>query len=250
MAIMDRRRFLQTAAAGVATLAFGDVVWAMGPTDAFAVAQLEYDGNWNPRPSALRRLLLEVEKRSSILVSNKAPAVRAGTPDLFEHPFIVLAGDRSFDPFREEEILQLRQYLQAGGFMLVDSAEGVQDGPFMQSVRRELDRIFPSTKLGTVPKDHVLYKSFYLIDRPVGRVLVSDTNQGIFDVVSHNDLLGAWARDNFGNWEYECTPGGERQREFALRMGINLVMYALCINYKADQVHVPFILRRRKWKVE
>ena len=108
----------------------------------------------------------------------------------------------------------------------------------------------------TVPRDQVLYKSFYLIDKPVGRIVVDDHLKGVYDddrlavVVSQNDMQGAWARDMFGNWTYECTPGGERQREFAYRMGINLVMYALCINYKADQVHVPFILKRRKWRVD
>lgn len=228
----------------------------MGPDDRFTVGRLDYSPNSNPRPSALRRLLLEVEKRTSILVSNTEVAVRPDGDELFEQPFVVLAGDRSFDPLPEEAVLNLRSYLQAGGFLLVDSAEGVRDGPFMKSVRREIGRIFPDRKLTNVPRDHVLYKSFYLIDQPVGRVVVRQLMEGVFDddrlavVVSHNDLMGAWARDNFGNWKYQCTPGGERQREFAYRLGINLVMYALCINYKADQVHVPFILRRRKWKVE
>jgi hypothetical protein len=45
-------------------------------------------------------------------------------------------------------------------------------------------------------------------------------------------------------------PGGDRQREMALRMGINLVMYATCLDYKRDQVHVTEILRRRRWTVE
>ena len=45
-------------------------------------------------------------------------------------------------------------------------------------------------------------------------------------------------------------PGGERQRELAFRLGINLAMYALCLDYKTDQVHVPFILRRRQWQSE
>ena len=69
-------------------------------------------------------------------------------------------------------------------------------------------------------------------------------------VYSQNDLGGAWAKDAFGNWAYQCYPGGDTQREHAFRMGINLVMYAMCLDYKTDQVHVPFILKRRRWKVE
>ncbi len=63
-----------------------------------------------------------------------------------------------------------------------------------------------------------------------------------------NDLGGAWARDDFGNYDFPCEPGGEKQRELAFRMGVNLVMYALCLDYKSDQVHVPFIMKRRRWK--
>ena len=63
-----------------------------------------------------------------------------------------------------------------------------------------------------------------------------------------NDLGGAWSRDNFGNYEFPCEPDGERQRELSFRIGVNLVMYALCLDYKTDQVHVPFIMRRRRWK--
>jgi hypothetical protein len=254
---LDRRTFIKSAALGGLSLALtpGDLL-AMGPDDRFTLGLLDYGANSNPRPSALRRLLLEVEKRTSILVSNSEVSIKPGADELFEQPLIFLGGDRRFDPLPEEAVLNLRSYLQAGGFLVVDSAEGVRDGPFMQSVKRDLGRILPDKKLGQVPRDHVLYKSFYLIDDPVGRVVVRPVMEGVFDddrlavVVSHNDLMGAWARDNFGNWKYECSPGGERQREFAYRLGINLVMYALCINYKADQVHVPFILRRRKWKVE
>jgi len=65
-------------------------------------------------------------------------------------------------------------------------------------------------------------------------------------LLSVDDLGGAWARDSLGNWEHMVTPGGEPQRELAFRLGVNIVMYALCVDYKDDQVHVPFILKRRK----
>ena len=49
-------------------------------------------------------------------------------------------------------------------------------------------------------------------------------------------------------WEHEVLPGGDEQREKAFRLGVNLAMYATCLDYKTDQVHVPFILRRRQWQ--
>ena len=69
-------------------------------------------------------------------------------------------------------------------------------------------------------------------------------------IYSQNDLGGAWARDNFGQWEHEVVPGGGMQREMAFRLGVNMAMYALCLDYKTDQVHVPFILRRRQWQAK
>jgi len=96
-----------------------------------------------------------------------------------------------------------------------------------------------------------VFRSFYLLDRPMGRVLgpthlsalMRDERAAV--VYSRHDLGGAWARDNLGTWEHAVTPGGEAQREAAIRLGVNLVMYALCLDYKDDQVHAPFIMRRR-----
>ena len=224
---------------------------AMGEDAHFTIAKLQYASEgWDPRPSAVRRLLLEVEKRTSIKVETDVVSVTGQTPEMFDYPFLSLSGDSRFDPMSDEVVGNLRTYLKSGGFLLVDSAEGVQDGPFAKSVERDLARILPDKKLAPIPKDHVLYKSFYLIDEPLGRVKVSTRMQGIFDddrliaVVCPNDLMGAWAGDNFGNWQYSVSPGGERQREMAFRLGINFVMYALTINYKADQVHIPALLER------
>ena len=63
-------------------------------------------------------------------------------------------------------------------------------------------------------------------------------------IVGSNDYAAAWARDREGRALYAVVPGGERQREMAERFGVNLVMYALTGNYKADQVHVPALLER------
>jgi hypothetical protein len=104
----------------------------------------------------------------------------------------------------------------------------------------------------------VIYKSFWLLtpQQTGGRVSVAPGLEAIIHdgraaiVYCQNDLAGAWAKDNFGNFQFQCYPGGERQRAYAYRLGVNLVMYSLGLDYKTDQVHVPFILERRKWKVE
>ena len=63
-------------------------------------------------------------------------------------------------------------------------------------------------------------------------------------MIGANDYAAAWAQDDNGRPLYATVPGGERQRELAYRTGINIVMYALTGNYKADQVHVPALLER------
>jgi Domain of unknown function (DUF4159) len=63
-------------------------------------------------------------------------------------------------------------------------------------------------------------------------------------VYVQSDLGGALERDDVGNYTLDVVPGGARQREMAQRLAVNLVMYALCLDYKDDQVHAPFIMRR------
>ena len=63
-------------------------------------------------------------------------------------------------------------------------------------------------------------------------------------MVTSNDFAAAWALDDRSNPLYPCVPGGEQQREYAFRTGVNIAMYALTGNYKADQVHVPALLER------
>ncbi len=105
-----------------------------------------------------------------------------------------------------------------------------------------------------VPPDHVLTKSFYLLHDFPGRwnsgtlwvePVEDRVNDGVSSViVGGNDWAGAWAVDGQGRSAYAIVPGGEPQREMAMRFGVNLVMYVLTGNYKSDLVHVPAILER------
>ncbi|MGB9259598.1 MAG: DUF4159 domain-containing protein, partial [Pseudolabrys sp.] len=63
-------------------------------------------------------------------------------------------------------------------------------------------------------------------------------------LITSNDLAGAWAVRPDGQPMLPMVPGEPRQREFAFRAGVNIVMYALTGNYKADQVHIPALLER------
>ncbi len=251
-----RRALLAGAASGL-VLGAAQPLWAFGETSRLTVGLVQHGGNWNPRPNGVRKVLQEVEKRTSIAID---PVSRGVSPSarerLFEHPLLVWAGDGEFPPLNARERENLSLFVRAGGLILADSAEAQLGGGFERSIRREIDAIVPGRPFQEIPRSHVLYKSFYLVPEAVGRVSVSRKMDAVFGedralvLLSHNDLLGAWSRDNFGQYEYDVFPGGERQREMSYRLGINIVMYAMCLNYKEDQVHVPFILKRRKWKVD
>jgi hypothetical protein len=225
---------------------------AFGDTGLFSFALLRHEGLSPKRAAGYQRIAWEVAKRTSIDVSVEAKSLDATDPELFKRPFLVLTGDDAFAPFGEAQREALRRYLTFGGLLLVDDASGQPGGPFDRAARREVAALFPAAKLAPIAKEHVLWKSFYLLDGPVGRVQATTEAHGLTlagrlaVVFSPNDLAGAVARDAFGNWEFEVASGGDTQRERALRFGINLAMYALCLDYKDDQVHVPFIMKRRR----
>lgn len=248
---IPRRAFLRAAATAALAAALPRRARALGEGSQLAIGQLQHAGNWNPRPSALRRLGWELARRTSIEPARDAVPVRLDRPGLHEHPLLYLAGSGALPPFSEAERAALRRHLQYGGFLLVDSADGSDGTGFDASARRELAKVLPASPLQAVPREHVLHKTFYLLDRQGGRAIVkpwleAQALDGRLAVVySQNDLGGAWARTELGEWEYPCTPGGEAQREWSFRWGVNLAMYALCTDYKDDAVHLPFILRRR-----
>jgi hypothetical protein len=160
----------------------------------------------------------------------------------------------------DEALARVDAYMKNGGTVLFDSRDGRDGGPasqMLQAILRKLDL----PPLQRVPREHVLTKAFYLLTEFPGREAGSDvwveasrddgepTSEALGDgvsgvVIGAGDWAAAWAADEFGRPLYAMGPGGERQREFAYRFGINLVMYALTGNYKADQVHVPALLER------
>ncbi len=247
---LSRRAFLRGAAAAAAALALPRGARALGDASKLVIGVVQHGGSWNPRPTALRRLGWELTRRTSIETSNEPVPVRLDRAALHRHPLLVLAGAGAFPAFSEAERAALRRHLQYGGFLLADAADGSDGTGFDASVRRELAKVLPAAPLRPVARDHVLNKSFYLLDRQGGRLLVkpwveAQALDGRLAVVySQNDLGGAWARSELGEWEFPCSPGGEAQRETAIRIGVNVAMYALCTDYKDDAVHLPFILRR------
>lgn len=164
----------------------------------------------------------------------------------------------------DRAIAKLSNFMRTGGTILFDTrvaglrvpgvAQTLGGGsPEADRLRRLLQRL-DVPALVPVPEEHVLTKAFYLMqDFPGryagGRVWVEQRAGGVNDgvsavIIGSNDWASAWAVDGGGRPIAAVVPGGERQREMAFRFGVNLMMYTLTGNYKADQVHVPAILER------
>ena len=166
---------------------------------------------------------------------------------------------------------RLNAFLRSGGVILFDTRDadlgafggGTPNGRRLQQLAAALD--IPA--LEPVPEDHVLTRSFYLLQDFPGRYARApvwveaapkdavrvegmpfrNLNDGVSPVViGGNDWAAAWAADAEGRPLYPVGRGfaGDRQREMAYRFGVNLVMYVLTGNYKSDQVHVPALLER------
>lgn len=152
-------------------------------------------------------------------------------------------------PLSKEAVQHVNDYLHHGGMILFDSAaEGAANDIQRKLAGVEIPPLVP------IPPDHVLHRSFYLLDAFPGReesgelwLEPSDLSSydGVATVLAGNDdWAAAWATDDHGRPLFACTPGGEIQREQAYRFGVNLVMYALTGNYKSDQLHAQALLER------
>jgi uncharacterized protein DUF4159 len=253
---MNRRQFIRTLSYGLAGAAvFPDLIHAAETDDKrrlqFVFAQIKYrGGDWNPHPLAVAPLLEELMARTSVEAASSKHEVTLTDRDLFNYPFLYLAGKYEFDPFGQDEVETLRRFLSYGGFLLIDDALGQQGYGFDKSVRREMQRVFPANEFKRLPSGHAALRSYYLLRRLGGVRIVNPNLEGITlgtstpVIYCQNDLGGAWERDQTGKWMNTCTPGGEAQRKDAFHLGINIILYAMTENYKEDLIHVPFIRRR------
>jgi len=231
------------------------VARAFGEVGAFDPRILLVGGNSGPaHVTAAPRWSWELVQRTSAPARLNPESVRADSKEIANAPFLYLSGEKALDPFSPGEIAGLRTFFALGGILLVDDASPEEkggDGPFGKSARREMARVLLDTTPISLTAEHVLFRSYYLLRRAEGRILGSRTLDAIVRggsaqvIFSSHDIGGAFARGATGAWELPVVPGGDPQRERAIRLGINIAMYALCSNYKDDQVHAPFLMRRR-----
>ena len=220
--------------------------------------------------AGLRGLSETLFLRTSVEPSDPI-SVDLETDELSFFPFLYWSVTPQQPMPSDEAYAKLNRYLRTGGMILFDTRDAdtarfgtsSPNGRKLQQLAAPLD-IPP---LEPIPGDHVLTRTFYLLQDFPGRHVTRDVwveaappdaeqvegmpfrnlNDGVTPVViGGNDWAAAWAVDNGGNRMFPVGRGyaGERQREISYRFGVNLIMHVLTGNYKSDQVHVPALLDR------
>lgn len=248
----NRRRALAALSGLGAALALPREARAFGDEGAFNPrVLLTGTTKWEGvRTSAPARWSSELSTRTSAPARQEPTTVRADDPKLVAEPFAFWGGEGDVPPLTEREVSGLRRFITLGGILLVDDF-APETGAFGNAARRELRRVVPDGSPIPIGPENVVFKSFYLIRRAVGRVegppkLDAIVRGGVPQVIlSAHDLAGALARGASGTHPIQVTPGGEAQREKAVRLAVNISMYVLCSTYKDDRVHESFLKRRR-----
>ena len=194
---------------------------------AFTIAQLKYrgGGDWYANPTARPNLLAGLRSRTDLDVAERPVNVAPDDDELFLHPFIHMTGHGRV-AFSDAEIEALRSYFERGGFLWADDNYGMD-----RYFREQLDRLLPEADMVELPFDHEIYHSFYEFPEGLPKIHEHDGGPphgyGVFldgrmvVFYSFNTDIG----DGLEDPEVHNDP--PEKREAALRMAMNIVVYAL-----------------------
>lgn len=191
------------------------------------IGRLHYEGggDWYANPSSLPNLLAAVRERTTIRTEAREEVVTLSSPALWDTPYLYMTGHGNVR-FSDADLATLRRYLLQGGFLHADDNYGMDE-----SFRREVGRLFPDRPMVEVPLDHPIYTVVFPFPHGVPKVHEHDGQpaQGFGVFVDGRLVLYYTYESDLGDgWE---DPGVHRDppevREAALRMGVNLVAYAV-----------------------
>lgn len=191
------------------------------------IARLQYDGggDWYANPSALPNLLGFIAERTGLPVSPRPAQVRLTDPALRTYPYLYLTGHGNI-AFSDAEARALREYLEGGGFLHADDNYGLDE-----SFRREMRKVWPDAELVEVPHEHPIYHIFYAFPDGMPKIHLHDGKPAQGLGVFHRGRLVvfySYETDLGDGWEdADVHDNPPEVRERALRMGLNLFLYAL-----------------------
>jgi hypothetical protein len=213
------------AAYGIAVTLLAQVAAA----PALSIGRLHYDGggDWYANPSSLPNLITAVHQRTSLKLRDQEQIVRLTDPSLWDVPYLYMTGHGDVR-FTSEEAAILRRYLGNGGFLHVDDNYGLDE-----SFRRAVADLFPDRPLVEVPLDHPVYHIVYEFPEGLPKIHEHDglpaQGFGIF-IEGRLALYYSYQSDLGDGWEDASVHDDpDAVRETALRMGVNLVTYAVAV---------------------
>jgi hypothetical protein len=191
------------------------------------IARLHYDGggDWYANPSSLPNLLTAIRTRTGLEVADRERVVTLTGPELWDVPYLYMTGHGNVH-FSDDELKNLRRYLEQGGFLHADDNYGMNE-----SFRREIARVFPDHPMVEVPLSHPIYHLVYDFPTGIPKIHYHDglPAQG-FGVVLGGRLVVyySYQSDLGDGWEDpDVHHDPPELREAALRMGVNLFTYAV-----------------------
>ena len=205
----------------------GDRMLSSGRADTITIARLRYEGggDWYADPTSITNLLEAIRIRTGVPVATHEAVVGPLDPAFRDFPYLYMTGhgDVRFTP---RERAALREHLESGGFLHVDDNYGLDE-----SFREEISRIFPETGLVEIPAEHPVFHVFYSFPEGLPKIHEHDGEPpvalGVF-IGGRLALFYSHESDLGDGWEDEAIHGDAPElREAALRMGVNLFVYAL-----------------------
>ncbi|PZV39091.1 DUF4159 domain-containing protein [Mesorhizobium kowhaii] len=241
--------------------------------EAIAKTRIAYVLTGVPGDDSISRAGLEGLTRFLVEKTALEPGTPAGVDiakdELSFYPLIYWPIDPAAPMPSQAAIARIDAYMQQGGTVLFDTRDQFANGIGADSTSPATERLrdilgnLNVPPLEPVPSDHVLTKSFFILPEFPGRFSGSPlwveasldasnaenrpvrTGDGVSPImITANDFAGAWAVDENGDPLLPTVPADPMQRIYALRAGVNIMMYMLTGNYKSDQVHVPILLER------
>ena len=199
---------------------------AAAATDGVTIARLRYGGggDWYCDPGSLTNWLAEFGRRTGVTVAEGPVVVGLDSEDLYRYPMLYVSGHGRI-ALAEDEVGELRRYLEAGGFLYADDNYGLD-----ASFRELMAQVFPDDPLAPLGSEHPIYHCFYdLPGLPKIHEHDGDPAQG-YGITRNGRLLVyySWSSDIGDGLEAPQVHGDSPAvREAAARMAVNILMYAL-----------------------
>ncbi len=224
--IMTRGRQVLSLLVVLLMVGGGEVLARQSDQAEVRIARLHYDGggDWYCDPSSLPNWLEQFSRRTGIATAATEAVVTLDSEDLYQYPFLYLSGHGRID-LKQEDLSELRRYLEAGGFLYADDNYGLD-----ASFRQMIAQLFPERDLAPIGADHPIFRAFYRLPG-VPKIHQHDGEPAQAFGVFHEGRLVVfytWSAD-IGDGLEDADVHGDppNVREAATQMAVNVLMYAL-----------------------